>query len=256
MHELGTTTEVTPTASKEFLKKILIADDNPDILGLLGRILESMGYIVLSARDGEEALDIFHVDNPHLVILDVMMPKKNGWETLQAIRLKSQVPVIMLTALCSPDDHVKGFAYGADDYIPKPFANRVLKARIKAVMKHQALPIAKSSMTNTQTSARAPLVEIDDSRKQVRIRGERYRLTHKEYQLISLLASDPGRVFSPQEIIDQLWPHNSGMTTVDVHQRIYLLRRRVEQQPKKPQIILTIRGFGYRICDQLINVSS
>jgi len=256
MNGLGTKTTVPPTVSKQFPKKILIADDNPDILGLLARILESTGYIVLSARDGEEALDIFQVDNPDLVILDVIMPKKDGWETLQAIRLKSHVPVIMLTALCSPDDHVKGFRYGADDYIPKPFANRVLKARIKAVMKHRTLSMATSGMTNTQTSTKAPLVEIDDSRKQVRIRGEQCRLTHKEYQLINLLASAPGKVFSPQEIIDQLWPDNSGMTTGDVRQYIYLLRQRVEQQPKKPQIILTIRGFGYRISDQLIDYSS
>jgi len=132
----------------------------------------------------------------------------------------------------------------------------VLKARIKAVMKHRTLSMATSGMTNTQTGTKAPLVEIDDSRKQVRIRGEQYHLTHKEYQLIKLLASAPGKVFSPQEIIDQLWPENSGMTAGDVQQCIYLLRQRVEQQPKKPQIILAIRGFGYRICDQPIDSSS
>ena len=231
----------------ERTKRILVADDDADIVGLVNRIVQLMGYEALTARDGEEALQLFQAHKPGLVILDVMMSKKDGWEVLQAIRAESDVPVIMLTALGSTDDHVKGFSYSADDYIIKPFDNRVLKARIEAVMRRYTLSLTAPGSSDSPRSITAGVVEIDDLRKEVRVRGKRCPLTHKEYELITLLASTPEKVFSPEEIVELLWPSDSYMTATDVHQCVYLLRKKVEEDPKDPKVILTVRGFGYRV---------
>jgi DNA-binding response OmpR family regulator len=231
-------------------KKILVVDDDADIIGLLSRIVQLMCYVPLTARDGEEALQIFQEQKPDLVILDVMMPKRDGWEVLQAIRVKSDVPVIMLTALDSTDDHVKGFSYGADDYIPKPFDIRVVKARIGAVMRRYTLyqrAQCAQELTNSPEKITTGGVEIDDVKKEVLIRGEPCPLTHKEYELLKLLAAEPEKVFSPEEIIEHLWSNDSYITAEDVHQHVYLLRQKVEEDPQEPKIVLTVRGFGYHV---------
>ncbi|MCK4392493.1 response regulator [Candidatus Bipolaricaulota bacterium] len=232
-------------------KRILVADDDADIVGLVSRIIQLMGYESLSARDGEEALQLFPAHKPDLLILDVMMPKKDGWEVLQAIRTESDVPVIMLTVLGSTDDRVKGFSYGADDYIVKPFDNRVVKARIEAVMRRYRLSGTAPESSESPRSITAGVVEIDDLKKEIRICGKRCRLTHKEYELMMLLASTSDKVFSPEEIIEHLWSSDSYMTAADVHQRIYLLRKKVEEDPRDPKVILTVRGFGYRVSNYL-----
>jgi len=226
------------------MPKILIVDDESDIVDLVGRIARSMGYEVQGVSNGAEALRAIDRACPDLVLLDVMMPQKDGWEVLQAIRNRSDVPVIMLSALGSADDHVKGFGYGADDYISKPFDNRVIKARIEAVMRRCVL-------TRPTPPQRAPLLktsllQIDDHKKEVKVRGERVKLTRKEYEFIRLLAGDPEKVFSSEEIIDSLWPKDVFVSSADVQQCAYLLRHKVEQDPKKPEVILNVRGFGYR----------
>jgi len=221
------------------MRRVLIVDDESDIVDLVGRIARSMGYEVVSAGDGAEALLAFERERPDLVLLDVMLPQKDGWEVLQAIRERSDVPVIMLSALGSADDHVKGFGYGADDYISKPFDNRVVKSRIEAVMRRYA---PRPSPCVLKTS----LLQIDDHTKAVKVRGHAVNLTRKEYEFIRLLAGEPGKVFSPEEIIASLWSTEAFVSAADVQQCVYLLRHKVEEDPKKPEIILNVRGFGYR----------
>ncbi len=229
------------------VKRILVADDDADIVALVSRIIQLMGYEALTARDGEEALQLIQAHKPDLVILDVMMPKKDGWEVLQAIRAKSDVPVTMLTALGSADDHVKGFSYGADDYIAKPFDNRVVKARIEAVMRRYSLSRTAPESSESPRKITTGVLEIDDLKKEVGVRGKRCPLTHKEYELITFLASTPGKVFSPEEIMEHLWSSDSYVTAGDVHQCVYRLRKKVEEDLKDPKVILTVRGFGYRV---------
>jgi len=224
------------------MRRVLIVDDESDIVDLVGRIVRSMDYGVISAGNGTEALLAFKREQPDLVLLDVMMPQKDGWKVLQAIRERSDVPVIMLSALGSADDHVKGFGYGADDYISKPFDNRVVKSRIEAVMRRYVLSQPPPSGPLLKTS----LLQIDDHTKAVKVRGRAVNLTRKEYEFIRLLAGEPGKVFSPEEIIASLWSTEAFVSAADVQQCVYLLRHKVEEDPKKPEIILNVRGFGYR----------
>lgn len=232
------------------MRKILIADDESDIVGLIGRIVQLMGYAVLTAYDGEAALKIFRAELPDLAILDVMMPKKDGWEVLQAIRNISEVPVIMLTALSSVDDHVKGFSYGADDYILKPFDNRVVKSRIEAVMRRYVISQTSPGAAGVPPPLFAGVLEINNQKKEVCVHGKPIKLTRKEYEFVRLLVSEPERVFSPEEIIEHLWSKNAFVTAADVQQCVYLLRRKIEIDPKNPEIILNVRGFGYRVASE------
>lgn len=218
-------------------KRILICEDEPDIAEILCSSLIAEGYDVERAASGEELLDMFAKTRPDLVLLDVRLPGIDGWEVLDRIRAYSNCPVIMITAFVCVDDKVRGLRNGADDYITKPFKLLEVKARIEAVLRRATL---------TEVS---PALEIDDVRKVVNVGGKEVWLSPKEYALISLLASEPGRVFSRQEIISYLWPGNSYATAQDVQKYIYLLRKRLEKDPSDPKFVLTVRGFGYRLAN-------
>ncbi len=222
--------------------KILVVDDDPDTVKLLKYFLEAKGRQVQTASNGAEALELFKKEPPDLVILDVILPGMDGWAVLQKIRESSQVPVLMLTGKDAPTDKVKGLLSGADDYIAKPFDLAELEARIVAVMRRYK-PSARPVLV------RVGDLEIDDSVKQVKLKGRTVSLSPKEYELLKLLASEPGRVFSHQEIIAEVWQNKPLITSSDVTKYIYLLREKLEDDPENPKYILTVRGFGYKLAN-------
>jgi len=220
--------------------RILIAEDDPGSRELLRRFLESKGHEVIAAANGAEALERFGEGGADLLLLDVMMPRLDGWAVLEEIRRRSDVPVIMVTVKDSTEEKVKGLQLGADDYITKPFDLRELLARVEAVMRR------------TAPGPRIELGEllIDDERKEVRVRGEPVELSPKEYALLRLLTSRPGKVFSHQEILKKIWAGSSFASSEDVKKYVYLLRNKIEEDPEEPRLVLTVRGFGYKLASR------
>ena len=217
--------------------RVLIAEDDPNSRELLRRFLESKGHTVSVAANGAEVLEKFVEAPVDLVLLDVMMPKLDGWAVLEKIREESDVPVIMVTVRDATEDKVKGLELGADDYITKPFDLRELEARISAVMRR----VAPGPVIDLGE------LQIDDERKEVRVRGEPVELSPKEYDLLKLLASRPGKVFSHREILAKIWVGSSFASSEDVKKYIYLLRNKIEADPEHPELIVTVRGFGYKL---------
>ena len=216
---------------------ILVCEDEERIAALLEEALRDEGYrvrVVGSKTDAEELLAKW---TPDLILLDVILPesKMAGWELLSEIRKRSSVPIIMVTALSRADDRVRGLREGADDFVSKPFHLEEIMARIEAVLRR------------TQPGIGALDLIIDDVRKEVRLEDRTVSLSPKEYRLLKLLASSPGRVFTTGEILTELWPESPYATGQDVQKYIYLLRRKIERDPKDPQLVLTSRGFGYRL---------
>ncbi len=220
--------------------KVLIVEDEVDTLQLLSVYFETRGNEVTTARDGVEALQKFRLDTPEIVLLDVRLPRRDGWSVLTEIRAEGKVPVIMLTALDSAEDVVKGLTLGADDYLRKPFQLSELEARTRAVLR-RVQRIGRVDLL------RAGPCEIDDRTKAVTIAGQAVSLSPKEYELFKLLATDPGRTFSADEIIARLWPTSGRAGSSDVKQYVYLLRNKVESLPGSPCRIDTVKGFGYRL---------
>ncbi len=223
--------------------KVLVVEDDADIGEVLRFYFEAKGHQVLMARDGLEALARWREQEPDLMLLDVMLPKLDGWSVLEAVRAESQIPVILITALDDTDHVVKGLALGADDYLRKPFEVRELEARIQSIARR------------LEAGAGHPLtvcgpIRIDDRAKTVTVDGEPVALSPKEYELLRMLAQDPGRVFTNQEIIDTLWGSGQGATGADVKQCIYQLRHRIEPDPHTPRRIQNVKGFGYKLAVQ------
>lgn len=222
--------------------KLLIVEDDADALALLKVYFDAKGHQVAVAVDGVEALERFKKDPPDMVLLDVMLPRLDGWSVLEAIRAKSPVPVIFLTARDSAEDAIKGLSLGGDDYLTKPFEPRELEARMEAVLRRLKEP-------DQPAAYRANGLHIDDRSKTVSLNERPVHLAPKEYELLKLLCGDPGRVFSDEQIIERLWPPDSMATSNDVKQYIHLLRHKVEKDPHAPTIILTVKGFGYKLAD-------
>ncbi len=216
--------------------RVLIVEDDPEARLILGKYLASRGYETREAESGTRALEVFHRDEPDALLLDLMIPPPDGWEVLEYVRGQSSIPIVVITARDATDDVVKALQMGADDYITKPFKLREVEARLQAALRRYRPPVLQ----------RGPL-EIDDRRKEVRLRGKRVELSPKEYELLKLLASEPGRVFSDREILARVWPEGGLASSTDVKRYIHLLRRKVEEDPKNPKLILTVKGFGYKL---------
>ncbi len=224
--------------------RILIAEDDPKSRALLEKFLAAKGHTVIPAADGREALERFFAEEPDLVLLDVMMPRIDGWRVLKAIRAQGDTPVILVTVKDATEDKVHGLSLGADDYITKPFDLREVEARIEAVMRRaQAHAQAQSQAGRVEVGP----VAIDDEAKEVTVYGKRVELSPKEYELLKFLASKPGRVFSHEEILKNVWPESPYAGAEDVKKYIYLLRNKIERNPEKPELIVTVRGFGYKL---------
>ena len=221
---------------------ILLVDDEDSIQTLLTFPLERDGYRVVQARDGEEALRRFADDDVDLVVLDVMLPRLDGLEVCKRLRAESNVPIIMLTARGEELDKVLGLELGADDYITKPFSIREFRSRVRALLRRAASPAATRER---QEVVEQGDVRIDLPRRAVEVRGE--QLTFIEFEMLALLAASPGVVFSRRELLERLrgGADYREPRTIDVHVRH--LREKIEQDPSNPELILTIRGAGYRV---------
>lgn len=227
-------------------EKILVVDDEASIRRILETRLVMIGYDVVTASDGEEALTTFRASFPDLVVLDVMMPKLDGYGVCQELRKESDVPIIMLTALTDVADRITGLELGADDYIAKPFSPKELESRIRSILRR------RSSKTSAKGIPDSGIIEIDNlkiytNKRQVYRGNERIRLTGVEYSLLELLASHSGKSFSRAEILQQIWGYgaeqHADTRVVDVH--ISRLRSKLETDPNNPEFILTTRGTGY-----------
>ncbi len=222
---------------------ILLVDDEDSIQTLLTFPLERDGYRVVQARDGEEALRRFGEEEVDLVVLDVMLPRLDGLEVCKRLRAQSSVPIIMLTARGEELDKVLGLELGADDYITKPFSIREFRSRVRALLRRAAAPHV--GRERVEVVDRGDL-KIDLPRRTVSVRDELVQLTFIEFEMLALLASNPGVVFSRRELLERLrgGADYREPRTIDVHVRH--LREKIERDPSNPELILTIRGAGYR----------
>ncbi len=210
---------------------------------LLTYPLRKEGYEVVGALDGREALDRLQDASFDLVVLDVMLPHVDGFDVCRQIRATSTVPIIMLTAKTEEIDKVLGLELGADDYITKPFSVREFRSRVKAVLRRAALMRGDEELE--EPIERGDL-RIDFDKRHVRVRGSSVRLTYVEFEILAALARSPGRVFSRTMLLERVWGDSAyrDPRTVDVH--IRHLREKLEQEPRHPELIFTVRGVGYR----------
>ena len=221
-------------------KRILIVDDEPSIVkGLRFNLEQQDDYEVDVAYDGEAALDLFMQKEFDLVLLDIMLPKIDGMEVCQRMRQVSDIPIIMLSAKDADMDKIMGLEYGADDYITKPFNILELKARIKTILRRAD----SSRVKYTGDMIRAGDMLIDAANRSVTISGENINLTSKEFDLLYLFASNNGKVYDRESILDIIWKHQGDLRVVDVH--IRRLREKIEADPAKPEYIMTKWGIGY-----------
>jgi DNA-binding response OmpR family regulator len=221
-------------------------DDELSVQKLLAYPLRKEGYDVIPALDGREALERLRDDNFDLVVLDVMLPRMDGFDVCRAIRSRSTVPIIMLTAKTEETDKVLGLELGADDYITKPFSVREFRSRVKVVLRRAALAQPEAQF---EEPIDAGDLSIDFEKRSVVVRGESVRLTYVEFEIIAALARAPGRVFSRTMLLERVWGDASyrDPRTIDVH--IRHLREKLEEEAKTPELILTVRGVGYRFRD-------
>jgi DNA-binding response OmpR family regulator len=220
---------------------ILVVDDEANIVELVRLYLRSEGYQVESACDGREALEKIATLHPSLVVLDLMMPEVDGWEVTRRLReTGGRTPIIMLTAKGDDADKIVGLDMGADDYLAKPFNPRELLARIRAILRRATAPAPGS-----ERRLRVRGIEIDLEAREVVAGGRRVSLTSYEFELLALLARTAGRVLSREQILDALkgQDYESFDRSIDVH--ISKLRAKLEQNPKEPRLIKTVRGVGY-----------
>jgi DNA-binding response OmpR family regulator len=222
--------------------QVLVVDDEPMVREVLARYLEREGFEVTTADDGREALDRFEEVAPDLVLLDLMLPRIDGYEVFRRMRDVSPVPVIMLTARGEETDRLVGLELGADDYITKPFSPREVVARVRAVLRRTN---GKAPSAGGGTLAFGDLT-IDTGRREVRIGGEPAKLTRKEFDLLHHLASSPGVTFSRTQLLEDVWDFawDGDTATVTVHVR--RLREKIEADPSNPTRLITVWGVGYR----------
>ena len=225
--------------------RILIVDDDLTLIELLSQCLEKTGYKVLSATNGIDGLQMVYKNKVDLIILDVMMPRMDGWETCSRIREISDVPIIMLTAKDQEADALKGFQCGVDDYVTKPFSFAELTARVKAILQR-----ARKAPPDKQRRVYAfDELVVDADNSQVTVRGKPVSLTPTEFQLLLNLAENAGRILSHEQLLSQVWGPEYVGETGYVKRYVWYLRQKIEDDPSNPQYILTERGFGYRLGD-------
>ena len=225
-------------------KKVLVVDDERPIVEILKINLQKEGYTVFEAYDGEEAVNRALTVEPDLILLDVMLPKLDGFSVCKKIREKSSVPILMLTAREEELDKVLGLELGADDYITKPFSVRELMARVKANMRRNET-VFEDKKPKSEEELKIGSFVLDFNRYELYKDGKLIDLTIREFDLIKFLASKPGKVFSRQNLLESVWDYEyyGDVRTVDVTVR--RLREKVEDDPSEPKVIMTKRGVGY-----------
>jgi DNA-binding response OmpR family regulator len=226
-------------------KQVLVIEDDPNTANLVVVYLEREGFHALQAHDGAKGLALAVKHRPDLVILDLMLPRMDGWEVCRRLRQTSDVPLIMLTARGEEIDRVSGLTLGADDYVVKPFSPRELVARVKAILRRSAHKAPASDDVLSHGDIR-----LDKEKRRLRVKDEFIDLTPHEYALLEALMGSPGRTFTRDELLDRLYPNGEAVVierVVDVH--VGKLRHKIEPDPNHPRYILTARGIGYRFAD-------
>lgn len=223
---------------------ILIVEDDQNTSSLVETYLQKEGFSTLAAFDGERALAIARTHKLAFVILDIMLPKMDGWEICRELRKVSDVPILMLTAREEEIDRILGLSLGADDYVVKPFSPRELVERVKAILRRTESRPAQED----QVLSHGGLV-LDPVKCKVTMNDEPVSLTTSEYKLLQTLMASPGRVFSREALLDRFYEHGETVVdrVIDVH--VGKLRQKIEENPAKPKMIQTVRGFGYRFAE-------
>ena len=225
---------------------ILIVEDDKNTSKLVATYLEQEGFSTIAAYDGERALALARLKNPGFVILDVMLPKVDGWEICRELRKFSDVPILMLTAREEEIDRILGLSLGADDYVVKPFSPRELVERVKAILR-------RTQPTQRRGNSSQILIHnsltLDPAKCKVTLEGEAVNLTTSEYKLLHILMTSPGQVFSRESLLARFYEHGETVVerVIDVH--IGKIRQKIEKNPAKPQLVLTVRGFGYTFAE-------
>lgn len=221
---------------------ILIVEDDRKIATLVAKNLEAAGFRCRQVHDGDAVCDEIRDNEPQLIVMDIMLPGSDGLELTRRIRRDSDVPILMLTARTSEGDKVLGFEIGADDYLTKPFSTRELVARVRALLRRSA------ATTREEILTRGPL-RIDPGRREV-LRGDvQIELTTLEFDLLHFLASRPGRVYSREALMDQVWGEGRIVDDRSIDSLVSRLRRKLEADPSRPAYIQTVWGAGYRFAD-------
>ncbi len=224
--------------------KILIIDDDPAILKVLGMILEQRGFEVHKALRAEEGLRVAYRTQPDLVVLDIMLPEMDGYEVLRRLRELSDVPIIFLTAVDGPKQSAKGLNMGADDYIAKPYDVDELEARIRARLRRTTKDAIAEELVFDGGAFRINFIS-----REVRVRGEIVHLTPKEFNLLGVLVRNAGRVITRTDLVTEAWGPEYGDAIDSLKLYIHYLRQKIEQNPQRPKYILTSRGVGYRFAN-------
>ena len=222
---------------------ILVVDDDENLRRLVAAYLESEGYEVEQAADADAAFASVERREPHLILLDLMLPGLSGLEVARRIRLKRQIPILMLTARGSEEDVLQGFDAGADDYLVKPFSPKVLVARVRAILRRSGV----GPQEEEEAALAVGDMSIDRKTREVRVEGREIELTTTEFDLLRVLAEHPGWVFSREELLESVWGYTylGESRLVDVH--IANLRKKIGDDPADPQFVRTVRGVGYKL---------
>jgi DNA-binding response OmpR family regulator len=241
-HEIGPEGQYSVQAMRDGHISVLVVEDEADIRQLLRTLLEREGYSVSEATTGRDGVRQFHQNHPDIVILDVGLPDLDGWQVLERIRDMSDVPVLMLTALSTERDKVRGFNAGADDYLTKPFSRVELLARLQAISRRQV------SRNDPVTSFEDGQVSVDFAHQEVKIDGAAVVLTPTEYRLLATLVRHQGQVLSSDQLIELAWDDPSGLAPSRVKYAVLRLRRKLgwDEGDADDSPIETVRGFGYR----------
>ena len=219
--------------------RILVVDDDVALAEMIGIVLQNEGYDVVFCADGSAALAQFQEHNPDLVLLDVMLPGMDGFDVCRAIRRVSDAPIVMLTARSDTSDVVPGLEAGDDDYVPKPFKPTELVARVRARLRGREDSQADEGLTLQDLS-------IDVSGHIVKREGRIIALTPLEFDLLVTLARAPWKVFSREELLEQVWGYRHAADTRLVNVHVQRLRSKIERDPERPELVVTVRGVGYR----------
>ncbi len=224
--------------------KILIVDDDLELLGLISFALRQAGYLVIEANDGNKALAAFDRELPDLVILDVNLPGMNGFEVCRHIRERAATPIMMLTVHSSEEDEVKGLDLGADDYLTKPFSPRTLLARVRALLRRGETQSTESD--SRERSLKVGDITLDAENQTLSLRsGAPIRLTHLEYRLLQYLLVNAGRTVSTERLTHHVWGYQGVGDRQALKQLVHRLRQKVERNPAEPRYIVTVAGVGY-----------
>lgn len=228
-------------------EKILVVDDERSIVDILKFNLQKEGFQVFTGFDGQEALDMFEVCHPDLILLDVMMPRLSGYDVCRKLREKSMVPIIMLTARTEEMDTVLGLELGADDYVTKPFGIRELMARVRANLRRS---VAAKPQETANEVLRCGAISLDPEKYEASKNGQVLELTLREVELLKFLMYQPGQIFSREYLLEKVWGYEyyGDARTVDVTVR--RLREKIENVPSAPEYLLTKRGLGYYFTDK------